>query len=50
MDSGFVSHMELTGLLSELNIGEEEERTKSEVVPTYFYLSNRMLGEQIAIP
>lgn len=49
-DSRFVLNMEVTGLASELNVGEEKETTESEIAPTYFYLSNRMLGEQIGIP
>lgn len=50
MDSRFVLGMELTGLASELNVGEEKETTESEIAPTYFYLSNRVLGEQTGIP
>lgn len=51
MDSRlFVLEIQLTGLASESNVGEEKERKESKIAPTYFYLSKRMLGEQIAIP
>lgn len=50
MGSSFVLEIEFTGLASELNVGEEREGGQRKTDPTYFFMSNRMLGEQIPTP
>lgn len=49
MGSIFVLEIKLTGLASELNVGEERWK-KRKIDPTYFFMSNRMLGKQIPTP
>lgn len=51
MGSSFVLEIEFTGLASELKVGEERRAGGGgETDPTYFFMSNRMLGEQIPTP